>query len=135
MRRRNGTRHYQNGHDGPLNPSHRNIDCQVSDEVLRKTGREGGNQGAAEQVDQNAEEKSEGEANSTVDDSAAKGAGILGPETAQAEIAPDRVREEFAAKIEKSFHRLRAPAKRNKCSYLPLPFAPEVCTESTRART
>src|SRR6266853_6715606 len=48
MRRRNGTRHYQNGHDGPLNPSHRNVDCQVSDDVLRKTGREGGNQGAAE---------------------------------------------------------------------------------------
>src|SRR6266705_1690601 len=111
MRRRNGTRHYQNGHDGPLNPSHRNIDCQVSDEVLRKTGREGGNQGAAEQVDQNAEEKSEGEANGTVDDGAAKCAGILRPENTQAKIAPGGVSEEFGAKIEKSSHRFHAPAK------------------------
>src|SRR6266481_3792192 len=112
-RRRNGTRQNQNGYDGPFDPAHRNIDGQVGDEIFRKTRREGCYQGAAEQVDQNAEEKSEGKPNRAIDDRAAQRESTLRPESAQAEIAPDGISEKLAAKIQKSSCHLRPPVKGN----------------------
>src|SRR6266403_4322697 len=51
MPRRNGTRQYKNGHDRPFDPPHGNVDRQIGNHVFRKAGREGCDQGAAEQVD------------------------------------------------------------------------------------
>src|SRR5439155_25655103 len=101
----------QKGHDGPLNPPHRNVDAEIRNEVFWKTGHEGRDQGGAEKINQNAKEQSEQQANSAIEKGAAKYGGILRPENAQTEIAPGRVTEEFAAKIEESFHHLHGPVK------------------------
>src|SRR5262249_31679709 len=113
----------QHRHDAPLHPTHKNVDNQICNDVLRGARRQKHNHRAAEEVDQNAEEKPEQEPDRSKNNSAAELVYAFLTEQAHAHIAPRAVRDEFASKIEKGVHVQRL---RERMMLLTVPVDPVV---------